>query len=103
MKKQKNYAKLIKSLQIMSFVFMGAMIVTMLMLINKFDISIDNAGKLAEYISGGTLTVALIIIAFTVIATILIYKNGDKIERKFVKLFRKKKLEGSNNENDITR
>ena len=67
MKKQKNYAKLIKSLQIMSFVFMGAMIVTMLMLINKFDISIDNAGKLAEYISGGTLTVALIIIAFTVI------------------------------------
>ena len=67
MKEQKNYAKLIKLLQIMSFVFMGAMIVTMLMLINKFDISIDNAGKLAEYISGGTLTVALIIIAFTVI------------------------------------
>ena len=67
MKEQKNYAKLIKSLQIMSFVFMGAMIVTMLMLINKFDISIDNADKLAEYISGGTLTVALIIIAFTVI------------------------------------
>ncbi len=67
MKEQKNYARLIKSLQIMSFVFMGVMIVTMLMLINKFDISIDNAGKLAEYISGGTLTVALIIIAFTVI------------------------------------
>lgn len=67
MKEKKNYAKLIKALQIMSFVFMGAMVAAMLILINKFDISIDNADKIAEYISGGTLTVAVIIIAFTVV------------------------------------
>lgn len=67
MKKNKNYAKLIKVLQILSFAFMGVMIATMLILINKLDISIDNAGKLAEYISGGTLTVAVIIVAFTVV------------------------------------
>ena len=67
MKEKKNYAKLIKLLQILSFVFMGVMIATMLILINKLDISIDNADKLAEYVSGGTLTVAFIIIAFTVV------------------------------------
>ena len=67
MKEKKNYANLVKILQILSFVFMGVMIATMAILINKLDISIDNAGKLAEYISGGTVTVALIIIAFTVI------------------------------------
>ena len=67
MKEKKNYAKVIKSLQILSFVFMGAMIATMLILINKLDISIDNAGKIAEYIKGGTVTVGLIIIAFTVV------------------------------------
>lgn len=67
MKEKKNYAKLIKILQGLSFAFMGVMIATMLILINKLDISIDNADKLAEYISGGTLTVAFIIIAFTVV------------------------------------
>lgn len=67
MEEKKNYAKLIKILQILSFVFMAIMIITMLILINKLDISIDNAGKLAEYISGGTVTVAFIIIAFTVV------------------------------------
>ncbi|MBR5825744.1 MAG: VTT domain-containing protein [Clostridia bacterium] len=67
MKEKKNYAKLIKVLQILSFAFMGVMIATMLILINKLDISIDNADKLAEYISGGTVTVAFIIIAFTVV------------------------------------
>lgn len=67
MKEKKNYAKLIKVLQILSFVFMGVMIATMLILINKLDISIDNAGKISEYIKGGTVTVGLIIIAFTVV------------------------------------
>ena len=60
-------------------------------------------GSLIPYNTWWGLLIWAVIIAFTVIATILIYKNGDKIERKFVKLFRKKKLEGFNNENDITR
>lgn len=39
----------------------------MLVLMNKFDINIENAAQLSTYIKGGTLTVALIIIAFTVV------------------------------------
>ncbi len=66
MEKNKN-EKIIRVLQILSAVFMAAMVATMLVLMNKFDISIENADKISEYISGGTLTVALIIIAFTTI------------------------------------
>ena len=64
---KKNYDKVIKGLQIAAFVFMVVMVVAMLIVMNKFDISIENAAALSTYISGGTLTVALIIIAFTVI------------------------------------
>ncbi len=66
MEKNKN-EKIIRVLQILSAVFMVAMVATMLVLMNRFDISIENADKISEYISGGTLTVALIIIAFTTI------------------------------------
>ena len=59
-------------------------------------------GSLIPYNTWWGLLIWAIIIIFTVIATILIYKNGDKIEQKFVKLFRKK-TKGVNNENDITR
>lgn len=64
---KKNNEKLIKILQLCSVIFMLAMVGTMLVLINKFDISIENAAQLSTYIKGGTLTVALIIIAFTVV------------------------------------
>ncbi len=56
-----------KVLQIVSIVFMAVMLITMLILVKKFNISIENAYELSTYIKGGTLTVALIIIAFTII------------------------------------
>lgn len=56
-----------KALQTVSIVFMAATLVAMLILIKKFNISIENAYELSSYIKGGTLTVALIIIAFTAI------------------------------------
>ena len=59
--------KLIKVLQICSVVFMLAMVAVMLVLMKKFNINIENAANLSTYIKGGTFTVALIIIAFTVI------------------------------------
>ena len=46
---------------------MLSMVVTMLVLMKKFNINIDNAAEFATYIKGGTFTVGLIIIAFTVI------------------------------------
>lgn len=64
---KRNYDKLVKVLQIASGVFMLAMLGIMLVLMNKFDISVENAAELSSFIKGGTLTVALIIIAFTVI------------------------------------
>lgn len=64
--KKKN-EKLIRALQILSAVFMLFMVVAMLVLMKKFNINIDNAAEFATYIKGGTLTVALIIIAFTVV------------------------------------
>ena len=64
---KKDNEKIIKILQLCSVVFMLAMVGTMLVLINKFDINIENAAHLSTYIKGGTFTVAIIIIAFTVI------------------------------------
>lgn len=63
----KNNDKLIKVLQLCSVIFMLAMVAVMLVLMNKFDINIENAAHLSTYIKGGTLTVALIIISFTVV------------------------------------
>ena len=65
--KTKNYDKLIKALQVTSIVFMLGMLVIMLVLMKKFNINIENAAELSTYIKGGTVTVALVIIAFTVI------------------------------------
>lgn len=64
--KSKN-EKIIKALQLVSAVFMVGMVVAMYILMKKFNISIENAQELSGYISGGTLTVAFIIIAFTVV------------------------------------
>lgn len=64
---KKNYDKVIKALQIAALIFMVAMVAVMLVVMNKFDISVENAAELSSFISGGTLTVGLIIIAFTVI------------------------------------
>ena len=65
--KSGKYDKLLKALQVASGVFMVAMLVAMLVIMNKFDISIENAAALSTYIKGGTLTIAFIIIAFTVV------------------------------------
>ena len=64
---KKSYDKVIKALQIVALVFMLCMVVAMLVVMNKFDINVENAAEISSYISGGTLTIALIIIAFTVI------------------------------------
>lgn len=69
MKKQsgKQYGKLIKILQIISFAFMLAMLVACVVFLSKNNISVKNVDALAQYLTGGTLTVALIIIGFSVI------------------------------------
>ncbi|MBQ3006337.1 MAG: TVP38/TMEM64 family protein [Clostridia bacterium] len=63
----RNFDKIMKVLQIISIAFMAVMLIAMLILVKKFNISIENAYELSSYIKGGTLTMSLIIIAFTVI------------------------------------
>lgn len=63
----KQYGKLIKVLQIISFAFMLAMVVVCVVFLKKNNISIKNVDALTQYLTGGTLTVALIIIGFSVV------------------------------------
>ena len=67
LKENKKYDKLIKVLQILSGLFMIAMLILCVVVMNKYDISIKNVDSLTQYLSGGTLTVAMIIIGFSVI------------------------------------
>ncbi len=67
MKENKKYDKLIKVLQILSGLFMIAMLILCVVVMNKYDISIKNVDSLTQYLSGGTLTVAMMIIGFSVI------------------------------------
>lgn len=67
MEKKKNYDGLIKALQIASVVFMAAMLITALVLMKKYDISVKNAAALKQWLSGSAFTVALIIIVFTIV------------------------------------
>lgn len=63
----KKYDKLIKVLQILSGLFMATMLVVCVVFMNKYDISIKNVDSLTQYLTGGILTVALIIIGFSII------------------------------------
>lgn len=64
---KKNYDKLIKVLQIFAAVFMIVMVVVFLLLMKKYDISVKNVDKITSMLTGGTLTVALLIILFNLI------------------------------------
>ena len=63
----KKYRKFIKVMQIVSFVFMLAMVVVCIILMKKNNISVKNVDALTQYLTGGTLTVALILTAFSVV------------------------------------
>lgn len=67
MNEEKNYGKLVRVLQILSFLFMAVMLVLCLVFLNKNNISVKNVDALTQYLTGGTLTVALIIIGFSVV------------------------------------
>ncbi len=65
--KTDKYGRLVKILQGLSFVFMLAMLVVCVVFLKKNNISVSNVEALTQYLTGGTLTVALIIIGFSVI------------------------------------
>ena len=63
----KKYGKFIKVMQIVSFIFMLAMVVVCIVLMKKNNISVKNVDALTQYLTGGTLTIALILTAFSVV------------------------------------
>lgn len=63
----KKYGKLIKVLQIISCIFMFAMVVVCIVFMQKNNISVKNVDALTQYLTGGTLTIALILTAFSVV------------------------------------
>ena len=64
---KKNYDKLIKVLQICASVFMIVMVVVFLLVMKKYDISVKNVDKITAMLTGGTVTVALMIILFNLV------------------------------------
>lgn len=62
-----KYGKLIKALQIFSFVIMLAMVVLCLVFLKKNNISVKNVDALTGYLVGGTLTITLIMVGFSII------------------------------------
>lgn len=65
--KSDKYGKIVKALQIISFVIMLGMVVLCMTFLSKNNISVSNVDALTRYLTGGTLTIALIIIGFSVI------------------------------------
>lgn len=64
---ENNYGKLIKTLQIIAGVLMLAMVVVCIVLIQKYNIKVSNIPELSKMITGGTATIAFVIIAFSVV------------------------------------
>lgn len=62
-----KYSRLIKVLQILSFAFMLVMLVLCVTFLTKNNISVSNVDALTQYLTGGTLTVAAIIIGFSIV------------------------------------
>ncbi len=65
--KSDKYGKIIKLLQLLSFAVMLVMAVLCVTFLSKNNISINNVDALTQYLTGGTLTIALIIIGFSVV------------------------------------
>ena len=63
----RSYGKLVKVLQILSFVFMIAMVVVCVIFLTKNHISVKNVDQLKQYLTGGAFTVALILIGFSIV------------------------------------
>ena len=59
--------RIVKALQIISIEFMLVMLVIMAAFIIKNDISVTNIGALTEYLTGNKMTIAIVIVLFTVI------------------------------------
>ena len=63
----KDYGKLVKALQIASFVMMAAVAVLCVIWLKKNQISVKNVDALTAYLTGGALTAAAIMVGFSIV------------------------------------
>ena len=66
-KTENKYGKLVKVLQVLSFVFMLVMLVLCVVFMKKNNISVKNVDALTQYLTGSAFTVAAIITLFSVV------------------------------------
>lgn len=66
-KNERKYGALVTVLQVLAFIVMLATMILCIVFLTKNHISVKNADELAKYLTGGTFTVALIIIGFSVV------------------------------------
>ena len=67
MEKAKDYARLVKALQIASFAFMVAVAALCVVFLKKNHISVKNVDALTAYLTGGAVTAAAIMVGFSVV------------------------------------
>ena len=67
MENKKDYSKLVKALQIATGILLVVFVVVGIILIQKYNIKVSNIKNLSQMISGGALTVSLIIIGVSVV------------------------------------
>lgn len=65
--KSDKYGKIVKVLQILSFAIMLGMVILCMTFLSQNNISVSNVDALTQYLTGGTLTIALIIIGFSIV------------------------------------
>ncbi len=65
--KSDKYGKIVKLLQILSFALMLVMVILCVTFLSENNISVNNVDALTQYLTGGTITIALIIIGFSIV------------------------------------
>ena len=99
-KNGERYGKLVKVLQVLSFAFMLAMLLLCVVFLSKNHISVKTADQLTQYLTGGELTVALILIGFSVVKSFaLVFKDMvDFLKGRFKAI---RKLDAFAGQNDF--
>ena len=72
MEEKKDYGRLIKALQIITGILLICLMILGIFLIRKYNIKVSNIKNLSEMITGGALTVSLILIGISVVKSFVL-------------------------------
>ena len=73
-----RYGKIVKALQISSFILMIGMVILCMTFLSKNNISVSNVSALTQYLTGGTITIAMIIVGIgEIILSVVVWNDTD--------------------------